>query len=505
MKIDLSKIREIDFTALDYDTIQEELIEYIKVAQSNNGVLDDFLSSDAAMVFIDLFSYIGNLLSFRLDTLANEMYLPTANRMQSIINILELVSQKVRNPTASTVSLTAVPSTVVDSDITISPRYQFTTTGIDGNPAVFEIMNEDTDYFNNVIIPAGVTNYIVRAFSGAYESFDYISTGEPNQKIALPKFPVIEGSVKVSVTPVSPELLTPDIITSTRAVEVDTLVSEEADNIIYKVSNDEDGKVTLTFASELFGRIPPAGHTIHVDYRVGGGGATNVPVNAINFSASFPTASGSLVDIAFSNPDNQAVGGSDLESIESIKLRAPALVRSNGNLVTTRDYEAIIAGIGGVQDVFAVDAFEDITKYNSKFGVPSNSVYIYVLPDTGGEISPDLRQVIAQEIEARRLSAIENFIFNPVYNDWELKATIKVADTADPNTVQSAVRDALLSEYGRDAAKFNNNIRMSQVIAIIQAVDDVDYVTLTEPATDIVADENEALRLLQANITLTVQ
>ena len=504
LKTILTTLREIDFTALDYETLQQELIEYITIAQTNEGIVDDFLEGDAARVFIDLFSYLGEILAFRVDTLANETYLSTAQRRQSIINLLELVAQRPKNPTTATLQLVAVPSSVSNSSIPITPRFNIETTGLDGNSVNFEIMNGETDYFTPVVIPAGVTNFNITAFSGSYTTFDTTSTGEPGLEIILPEFPVIEGSVKVSVTPISSSFLTPEIIESTRVREVETLV-DSADEIIYRLRFDEDGRGILTFASSAFGRIPPNGHTIHIDYRTGGGDNTNIGVGVIEASSTFVNAAGTNINVTFANPETFATGGEPLEDLEDVRLRVPGIVRANENLVTTDDYEAIISRIPGVQDVFAVDRFQDTTQFNSQFGVPDNSVNIWILPTTGGEISPDLRQRIAIELESRRLSAIENFVFNPIYLDWSLNADVNITSFADTNTVRANVQQALLDRFGRGTALFKQELRVSQIISTIQGIEGVDYVNITSPAADIEASKNEVLRLLASNISLFIQ
>ena len=341
LKTKLSTIREIDFTALDYETIQRELIEYISVAQTSSGVNDQFLEGDAAKLLIDLFSYLGELLAFRIDTLSQESYLSTANNRQSIINLLELVAQTPKNPTASQITLLAVPNTISSTSIEIPPRFSIPATGTDGSPITVEVMNEENDYFTPIIIPANITNYNVQAWSGTYRSLNQVSTGEPSISITLPNFPVIDGSVKVSVTPVSIDNLTPEIITSSRIVEVNSLL-DSIDDTIYTVKYDQDGRAILNFATDQFGKIPPNGYTIHVDYRTGGGANTNIGTGAIATSSTFPNTGGQAISIAFSNDDTFAVGGSDQDSLDTIKLKTPALVRANDNAVTSSSIVIIL-------------------------------------------------------------------------------------------------------------------------------------------------------------------
>lgn len=496
-----TKLRQVDYTSLDYNTIQEELIEYAKISGSTKGLVDNYLEGDASRVIIDLFSYLGNLLTFRIDTLANEMYLPTAQRRKSIIDILDHVAQRPNNPTHSNLTLTAVISQNTGNPIQIPARFPVTATGLDGNQVQFEIMNEPTDYFTLVEIPGGVTNYDVPSFSGTYSSYNIISTGESGFEFTLPLYPVIEDSIKVSVTPVAITNLTSTIIESSRVREVESLV-DASNEVFFRVRYDQDGRGILTFATEDFGIIPPAGNTIHVDYRIGGGANTNITSGSVNYSTTLYDTANNAIQIAFTNPTNNAVGGEDLEDLETVKLRSPALVRANENLVTTDDYEAIIGNLSGIQDVFAVDGYTDDTEYAGIFNVPDNSVFMWVLPETGGELSPDLRLNIEFELEKRRLTAIQNFVFSPIYNDWLLSVTVNVNKQYNINTVRTNIINALLDKFGTSVATFKNQVRTSVIISTIQAVEGVNYVTLLNPLSDIVAGDNEVLRLIEGNINL---
>lgn len=498
-----TKLRDIDFTALDYETIQTELIEYLKIAQTNNGLVDDFSSGDAAKMFIDLISYLGDILAFRLDTLSSENYLPTAQRRQSLVNILELVAQRPKNPTASTLTINVVPLTITNSNIFVPIRYPFEATGLDGNTVSFEIMNGPFDYFSQVQIPSNVTNFNLKAYSGTYRVYDVISNGDPNQKIVLPDYPVIDGSVRVSVTNISPSLLTPTIIESTRIEEVLTLINSD-NKIFYTLKYDADGRAIISLPTEKFGKIPNQGDTIHIDYRVGGGLNTNVPVGSVSVQTSFAISNGTNIDVSISNPDTFGVGGQDAEDVNVIRLRAPGLVRANDKLTTTDDYESVIGGLDGVQDVFAVDRFTDQNIYNGRYAVPQNSVFVYVLPTTGGEVSPDLRQNIYYELEKRRLTAINNFVFNPVYVDWVLNIAVTVKPTYDADVVRQNIIEALVATFGRDITSFKTQVYLSQISAIVQNVEGVAFSSIGNPTANLISLENEALRLLENNIVISI-
>jgi hypothetical protein len=229
-----------------------------------------------------------------------------------------------------------------------------------------------------------------------------------------------------------------------------------------------------------------------------------VNIGSASGSGAFQNAVGESVTVSFANPDTFGQGGRDAEGLNTLKLKAPALVRANDNLVSTADYEAIIGEVASVQDVFAVDKYKDRTLFDGKFEVDANTVKIWVLPESGGEISPDLRQLIAQELGERRLTAIDNFVFNPVYTNWALEAEMNVSSNADVNTIRTQATDALLNEFGVGTSGFERKVYRSKIISILQSIPGVEFINLTLPNADLKSDENEVLRLIDNNIGLTI-
>ena len=65
----------IDFTATDFITLRNRLIEYIKAVYPLD--YDLFAESDLGMMFVELIAYMGSVMSMKTDMIAHEMFLKT--------------------------------------------------------------------------------------------------------------------------------------------------------------------------------------------------------------------------------------------------------------------------------------------------------------------------------------------------------------------------------------------------------------------------------------------
>ena len=199
----------------------------------------------------------------------------------------------------------------------------------------------------------------------------------------------------------------------------------------------------------------------------------------------------------------EGAGGDDAIDIEFLKQQAPLRVRSNFKLVTLEDYQTLLRDVAGVQDSFSVDYLTDKKTYGSSFGVPVNSVYTWILPETGGELSPDLRQIITSYLDDRRLTAIDNFVFNPPYTNVAFNAKIYYSKfVSDRSVIEDAIRKVIDDNYGIAASRFGRDIRLTQIIGLIQAIEGVKYMQLNAPVSDITLQPYQVARILPTMVTL---
>ena len=100
--------QQVNFTAWDYVTIKQSLVDYIKIYHAED--FSDFIESSEFVTILEIFAYVGELLAYRSDMNAHENFISTAQRKESVLRIAKLLSYNAsRNlPARGLVKLTSV-------------------------------------------------------------------------------------------------------------------------------------------------------------------------------------------------------------------------------------------------------------------------------------------------------------------------------------------------------------------------------------------------------------
>jgi hypothetical protein len=79
----------IDFSTADFDTYKTRFQDYVKSVYPQD--YNNFAESDLGQMLTELFAYMGAVMSFKADALAQENYLATAKTNEGVIKLLELI------------------------------------------------------------------------------------------------------------------------------------------------------------------------------------------------------------------------------------------------------------------------------------------------------------------------------------------------------------------------------------------------------------------------------
>ena len=80
----------IDYTAYDFDTLKQALINYIQTYFPED--FNDYIESSEFIAIIELLAYFGTSLAFRTDLNSRENFIDTAERRESIIRLAQMVN-----------------------------------------------------------------------------------------------------------------------------------------------------------------------------------------------------------------------------------------------------------------------------------------------------------------------------------------------------------------------------------------------------------------------------
>ncbi len=84
--------QQVNFSAFDFVTIKESMIEYMKLYFPED--FNDYIESSEFIALLELFAYAAELLAYRLDLNAHENFLTTAQRKESVLRLAKLISYK---------------------------------------------------------------------------------------------------------------------------------------------------------------------------------------------------------------------------------------------------------------------------------------------------------------------------------------------------------------------------------------------------------------------------
>lgn len=382
MSIRFTKLPKTSFSGLEYQNIIEDIIALVRENPDYNEQYDDFLSSNAGRMLIELFAYVTDQLATRIDWSVNEGFLSTATQKNSVINILKLIGYNFSLPQAAQVEVRVIPS-VYYSSFYLSKGYT-QEDGLDIFSLTAEDRNGAKKSFEALRIEDGIIDYknppeiIFGTPVTFFEGKSYIDnadiTTDNNEVITLSKQPVIKDTIQVFLNGTENRLVSVDSFLDPRTHKEE----DEQGNPIpltYRINVEDNDVVTIEFPPSSIvtneSRRPSQGDTITVFYRVGGGEAGNIVSRAISFSRKiviydeFGNALGNHL-VEFENRTS-AFGGTNSETKEQAIERAPTMIQTAQKTVTENDYDAIL---NAYDDMIKAKAFG-----NSNENLPPEDVY----------------------------------------------------------------------------------------------------------------------------------
>lgn len=203
-----------------------------------------------------------------------------------------------------------------------------------------------------------------------------------------------------------------------------------------------NGKVL--FGDGRQGRLPAPGSLVIAEaYRAGGGAEGNVSAHAITAP---PAGVGNIESVT--NP-RRASGGTDEETLEELKNRAPEAIRGDSRAVTAEDYKQFALKVDGVARATAIPLAHPDHRGMKIPGVIS----VVVVPELSllaaahvpGKPIPDqeLLDRVARELHPLRTVGTELFITGPQYIDVKVTAAVIPTRGISPAKVKQGIQRAI--------------------------------------------------------------
>ncbi len=358
-----------DYTNRDYTSIRNDLLNRASVVFPEWTSRD---SSDFGMLFVDLVSYMGDILHYYVDQAARESFLETATRRSSLLAIASLLDYIPHGRTSAqtTITLDATNSLATDtSPILIPENTKFTANPlVETADSVIFTSNQAIAFNATGASIAGYTTYAkttpatLRLTEGEFFTETFTSNGQLSQRYTLSKTGVVLESIVVSVA----EGVAGTNVSYSR---VTRLIENTNSDKVYVANIEADDSVVLQFGNGIHGKIPATNAVVTITYRRSRGAAGNVEANSVTSFYSLSNAYGPTYDGILITPNTaRAFGGSNSESIISLKANIPTSFRSQDRAVSLQDYEDLVLRIPGIVKTKA----EIVSGATAKQGIITN-------------------------------------------------------------------------------------------------------------------------------------
>ncbi len=361
----MGKLPELDVTARDYDSLYETLVQRT-VTKFPRLPQTDFNASNFYVVFADMFAGVGDGLNFYQDNQAQEMFWPTVRRRENAILLANLIGYRLTGATAAISILRfQLPRPALGSVI-IPIRTQVKTNDPQ-RPLIFETITATE-------IPAGSLFVDVDAENAQLQLEEFTATGEADEQITAARVPYIEKSVLVTVNGINWTV-------------VDDFFNSKTSDLHYVISLNEDDRLTVTFGDGNNGALVPAGASIELQYKIGGGAIGNVFADTIKvLDISFTDSFSNQVNVSVTNIIG-AQAGNDRQTIGEARYRAPRSVKTNARTIADEDFEINATEVPGVSRARLFTSDNDAT-------IAENSGFLYIVPKGGGIPTLTLRDAV---------------------------------------------------------------------------------------------------------------
>jgi len=436
----------INTSDLDFNDIKSKLKTYLR----NSGEFEDFdFNTSGISNILDVLAYNTHINALVANLSINESFLSTSQIRTSVVGHAESLGYTVKSRTAARAT--------VDLEITVETP-----------PSTF-ILSRGSEFFAN-IDDVGYRFLTVE---------DHITQLGNDGKFTFNNVQIAEGKFKTrtfianQASNVSYVIMDENIDTSTISVRVyengsstnytvyqdlNTVTTIDDDSKVYMVGETPSGNYEIFFSDgNILGKRPTQGNVIEVSYistrHVEGNGAKSYSLNGVEGAV-----------ITSSTP---SAGGSDRESLDSIKLNAPRSYTTQNRLVTADDYTALIMAKYS-------NYLRDVIAWGGNDNTPPEYGKVFVSLNFQEGVDENIVETektrIQNELAANlSIMSIDLEFVDPEMTYLEIQTVFNV-DALKANkaqTLETDVQSLINSHVQTELSTFNSTFRRSNLLTQI--------------------------------------
>ena len=446
----------LNLTSLDFDTLKQNFIQFL----SSQSVFKDYNFTGSNMnVLLDVLSYNTFMNAFYLNMVSSEMFLDSAQKMDSVVSHAKELNYLPRSAKSAVASISftldttgcpepfLVPEGTIFSGTNASGAYTFVT----ATETAYFSGNTYTDIYNTKHIVYDIENLAIQEGSYLQDSF-VVDYTQPGQRYVF-------SNPNIDTNTLSIQVIENNGANSQYYERADNLYGVNDTSKIYFLQATFNNRFELVFGDGIFGYKPQNGAVIIARYITTSGSAGNgveqftldQNLGSINGGSSGPP---SIITMSGSD------GGSDAESLESIKYNAPRHYQTQSRCVTTNDYEITI--LQNFPEIESVSVYSGgVTNTAVQYGT------VFVSPSTtaGNVLSNSRKQDLITYIGGLSPVGISIQIIDPEYLYITVNSKIHCdfgATTSPTSVILNSVIQTAKSFNSSNLQAFNTAFRMSR-------------------------------------------
>lgn len=453
--------KRISVSELDFDQIKSNLKDFMR---GQSQFTDYDFEGSALSNLLDVLALNTHYNALYTNLAVNEMFLDSAVKRNSVVSLAKMLGYVPNSAKCASATVNVTVNNPVSTPTTLTlPRYSTFSTSIDGVGFTFYTTE-------NVTISSDGTSYVFNNVSireGTPLSFKY--TAASGQRYIIPNKNVDLSTLNVRVQ---------ENASSSKFVtfsEATSLVDITPTDNVYFIKEIDDQLYELTFGDDIIGTALSNGNVVNIEYFVS---SLSAPNGCKLFTYTGPTLIGGVVTVTTTA---SASGGSDVETIDSIKFNAPRFYAAQDRAVTPDDYKAIIYKY--------VPEAQSVAVWGGEDNIPPvyGKVFVCIKPQDTTILTTQQKDYILSSILNKKsvVSVIPELV-DPEYLNLSLDVTFyynQKETTRTAKELETLVSATVNNYNSSDLQKFDSIYRHSKLLRLID---------MTEPS------------ILNSNVTFRV-
>jgi hypothetical protein len=445
---------QLNVAELDFDAIKQNLKTYL---QSQEEFQDYNFDGSALSMLIDILAYNTHYNATLAHLQANEMFIDSAVKRNSVASIAKTLGYTGASRRSARANITLQidpPSGYTGTSLTLTRDTPFTAKTVKNTYTFYpkqdyysglvtlETSNPGFSFDVELIEGKRVTNTFVADLSTLSGPFVL-----PNKNIDI-------STIRVRVQESS------TVVTTATWNYYEDIMSVEPTTKGFFVEEGPSGLYEIRFGDDILGKKLATGNIVIVDYIVSSGAAANsIP----NFAVSTTFTGSGESKIIYLN--EAATGGSEQESIDSIRHNAPKFNATKNRAVTVADYETLITA--------RFSNINSISVWGGEQNVPPiyGKVFIAIQPQPGSIITQADKDIISRDIiRPRSMVSIQPEFVDPIETYISLNVTAnfnKTQTTFTSSRIESEIRTVVQNFFTNNLNKLQKNFYYSKLLSAV--------------------------------------